>query len=209
MSTMILACAIARERCSFCVIMTSTARDSTPLSVPSWSRSAGGSAQLHGDDDVGIHFAHRFTGMFCTMPPSASTRPSISTGVNTPGNGHRGAHRLGQRTVAQDHGFSADHIGGDAAERNGQVVEVGDAGLGQGDAIEQKSHAVAGIESVGAAQSVFQAEAGVDQKVAAILLAAIGEIAESRLGRKASSQSIFSANSRISAGDMPVAYIAQ
>ena len=115
------------------------------------------------------------TGMFSTMPPSASTRPLISTGVKTPGIAMLARTAVAQRTIVQHDAVAALHIRGHAAERDGQVVEAGDAGVGECDAIEQQADAVAGIESVGTVQAVLQAERGLDLVIAAILLAAIAQ----------------------------------
>jgi len=65
-----------------------------------------------------------------------------------------------------------------------------------------------GVEAGGAAESVLQAEMGVDQEVAAILLAAVREIGIGGLAKERRFPVDFSANALISVGDIPVAYIA-
>ena len=84
----------------------------------------------------------------------------------------------------QHDAISAQHIGGHAAERDGQVVEAGDAGLGEGDAIQQQTDAETGIEPVGPVQPVLQAECGLDLVIAAILLAAIAKLTVGGSGKQ-------------------------
>src|ERR1039458_1818132 len=80
-----VALASIRDRRSFWVIITSTARVSTPVRVSSSLTSPGGSRNSTAITASASMARTVSTGMFCTMPPSASTRPLISTGVNTPG----------------------------------------------------------------------------------------------------------------------------
>ena len=97
---------------------------------------------------------------------------------------HHGARRI-----------SGEHVRGDAAKRDGQVVEAGDAGIGEGDAIEQQADALAGIESIGTVEAVLQAERGWDLVVAAVLLCGDTRVAVAGLaGSRASSQSMASTN---------------
>ena len=67
-------------------------------------------------------------GRLSASPPSTSNRPSRSTGANTPGGRHAGAHRRGQVTSAHDYCGAGLQIGGDGAKRCRQVIEVRDAG---------------------------------------------------------------------------------
>ena len=72
----------------------------------------------------------------------------------------------------QNHGVSSLHIRRYTTKWNGKIVEAGDFGLRKSDAVQEKSHALPGVVSVGTAETVFQAQRCVDQKVAAVLLAA-------------------------------------
>ena len=97
------------------------------------------------------------------------------------GNRHGSAHRLGQRAVAQHNTFAAQHVGGDAAERNRQVVKAGDSRFGERDAVEQQSDALAGIETVRPVETVLQAQRSRNQEITPVLLPAIGKLRVNRL----------------------------
>jgi hypothetical protein len=84
----------------------------------------------------------------------------------------------------QHHAISALHIGGYAAKRDGQVVEAGNAGLREGDAVQQQADAEAGIETIGPSQPMFYAERCLHLIIAAILFAAIGKLAVGGLGKQ-------------------------
>ena len=66
-------------------------------------------------------------GMFSEMPPSTSSRPSRSTGANTPGADRLA--RIARRQIAgfHDHRLTGLQIRRDRAKRGGQVVEARDA----------------------------------------------------------------------------------
>jgi hypothetical protein len=81
-----------------------------------------------------------------------------------------------ERPVAENYRIPGLHVGRDATKWNDEVVKVGDSRLPKGNAIEQKSDTLPGVVSVGASETMSQAERCIDQKIAAILLATVGKL---------------------------------
>ena len=132
--------------------------------------------KIDGDDGVGIHLArHLHRNVLDHAAIGQHMTIDFHWSENTR-NRHAGAHGPRQRTITEYHAISALHIGGHAAKRDGQVIEAGDAGLGEGDAIEQHADAEARIETVGTPQPMLYAERGLDLVIAAILLTAIRKL---------------------------------
>jgi hypothetical protein len=80
--------------------------------------------------------------------------------------------------VIEDEGAAGVHVGRDAAEGNGQVVEAGKGVVGEGGAVEDEADLLAGVEAFGEGETVLEAEVEAIGEVFAVLLAAIAEIAE-------------------------------
>ncbi len=139
-------------------------------------------AQFDCDDDIGIHIQNSLYG---NVFHHASVRQHASIDLDWSeytGDGHGGAHRLSKRAVAQHDAFAVEHVSRYAAERNRQVIKIGNAGFRKSDAIQQQSDALAGVVTVRPAQAMSQTEGSVDKKVAPILFSAVGELGIDRLG---------------------------
>ena len=88
---------------------------------------AGRDAEIDGNDSVGIHFAHYFDGNVLDHAAIRQHAAIDHHGSENTRDRHAGTHGRGQGTVVQDHAVAALHVSGHAAERNGQVVEAGNA----------------------------------------------------------------------------------
>ena len=72
------------------------------------------------------------------MPPSTSSRPSISIGESTAGNRHARADRAREAARAEHDGLARHDVGGHGAERDRELVEVVD--LRRAQRLERDDH---------------------------------------------------------------------
>ena len=103
--------------------------------------------------------------------------------MKIPGRRHGGAQSKRQRTAAEDLGLAADQVGGDAGERNRQIVEALDLGVRQRDLVENQRNLLAGVEALGKLHALAQSEFEVVGIIAGVLFAAEGQVVERRLPR--------------------------
>lgn len=134
------------------------------------------STDVHGDDDVGVHLASDIGGNVVDQTPIGEDLAVEFYRREQTGNGHGRAQGLGQGTLLENDGISTEHVGGNTAKRNREVVEAGQCGIGERDAVEEQAHALAGAEANGTFQSVLETELGWYLVGAAIFFAAIGKL---------------------------------
>ncbi len=84
-------------------------------------------AHVHDDEHVHAHRRAMSMGRFSDNPPSTSSRPSRSTGENTPGRGNAGAQGAREVAGAHHYRFTGLQIRGHRTKWRGQLVEVRDA----------------------------------------------------------------------------------
>src|SRR5262249_46198103 len=100
------------------------------------------------------------------------------------GYGHGGAQGSRQRATAKDVLFARGEIGCDTGKGDGEFVKALDSRIGEGDAIENQSDLVSGIEALRKANSAFQTELEAVGIVALVFFAAIVEVAKWSLAAK-------------------------
>ncbi len=80
---------------------------------------------VHSDDDVCVHLASDIGGNVIDQPTIGEDLAVEFHGREQAGNGHGRAQGLGQGAILENDGVSAEHVGGNAAKRDGQIVEAG------------------------------------------------------------------------------------
>jgi hypothetical protein len=131
-----------------------------------------GGVHADGDHHVGAHrpgHVHRDVVEDPAVGEQVAVEPHRLEGSR---DRHRRAQRRTERSATEHQAAALLEIGGDAAERNRQLVEVADGRVGKRDPAEQQTQAVAGIESALQAKAVAQAGLELDRVVAVVLLAA-------------------------------------
>src|SRR5580693_2083678 len=131
---------------------------------------------VHSDYDVGVHLP---SDIGWNVIDQASVGENLAVEFNgreQARNGQGRAQGLGQGAVLEDDSISAEHVGSNAAKRDGQIVEAGDRGIGERDAIQKQADALACGKAEGTAQSVLETELGWNLVSAAVLFAAIGKL---------------------------------
>ena len=115
-------------------------------------------AQVHGDHDVRAHLPHD---VGREVVHDAAVRVDVvadANGREEAGDGHRRAQGLGQRTVREDPLLAAHQLRGHAAERDGQLVEGFDLGVGHRLAIHQQRDLLSRVQSRRQAHAVAEAD---------------------------------------------------
>lgn len=82
-------------------------------------------SHVHGDDDVGPHFARQRDGQIVDEPPVDEERPLVFERRERPGHRHRRAHRFAERAVLlHDDAPPVHEVGRRRRKRNGEAREV-------------------------------------------------------------------------------------
>ena len=105
--------------------------------------------------------------------------------------------------AVEDHRFGGAEVGGHAAERCRQVVEVGVAAVGRRDAVQEQCDLLARAQAARQLESALQPETQLGRKRARVFLAPEGLVDERRVGAEDGAQSSESTSARISPATCP------
>ena len=145
------------------------------------------------------------TGTLFRIPPSASSRPSMTTGANAVGSDIVARIAREKRSAAQHHRLALFHVGGHAAKRRRQLVKRRHRVVREGDALEQESHLLAAVETWRQLEAALETELDPHRIRATVLATPQVALLVRHLAEEHQVPVRRARDVRISAGDMPEA----
>ena len=128
--------------------------------------------RLEGEDDVGFHVVDGLGGEVGEDSSVDELVAAELDGSVDAGDGDGGADGVGQRAASEGDGSGDGEIGGEAAERDGEVVEFGAVVVAEELGVEKGIESLIGEEGITEGDAVAKADGNAVGKLATVFAAA-------------------------------------